>query len=100
MLAFHVEAGAPCTVGCIEVPIEEAGGFGVMAVDDALRVNDFVEKSPTPPTMPGRPGLTHARMGSSIFDAPSTSVQIAPASASTVSNHAIGRAAGRDTGCQ
>ncbi len=33
MLADHAASGADMTVGCIEVPLEEASGFGVMAVD-------------------------------------------------------------------
>src|SRR5579872_1664903 len=38
MLADHVEKGAECTVACIEVPIEQAGEFGVMVVDDSMRI--------------------------------------------------------------
>ena len=34
MLQQHVEQGADVTVGCIEVPREEATGFGVMRVDE------------------------------------------------------------------
>src|SRR5690606_11732998 len=40
MLAAHVEHGAPCTVGCIEVPLQEATAFGVMAVDASYRITD------------------------------------------------------------
>ncbi|MFN4087900.1 MAG: glucose-1-phosphate adenylyltransferase [Alphaproteobacteria bacterium] len=69
MLAFHVESKAACTVGCIEVPIEEAQGFGVMDVDASLRITDFVEKSATPPSMPGRPDRALASMGIYIFNA-------------------------------
>ena len=69
MLAFHVEHGAECTVGCIEVPLAEATGFGVMAVDDSYRIVDFIEKPKTPPAMPGRPDTALASMGVYIFDA-------------------------------
>ncbi|MEC7727802.1 MAG: sugar phosphate nucleotidyltransferase, partial [Pseudomonadota bacterium] len=41
MLAHHVENDADITVGCIEVPIDEASAFGVMSVDDELRVTEF-----------------------------------------------------------
>ena len=44
MLAHHVENDADITVGCIEVPLDEASAFGVMSVDDELRVTEFVEK--------------------------------------------------------
>ncbi len=73
MLADHVEMarrfGRECTVGCIEVPVEEARAFGVMAVDEDRRITDFVEKPPEPPTIPGRPGRSLASMGIYIFNA-------------------------------
>ena len=52
MLADHVAQGRQCTVGCIEVDTEEAKSFGVMAVDEHRLITDFVEKPPSPPTMP------------------------------------------------
>src|SRR5262245_29438324 len=42
MLADHVAQGRECTVGCIEVPREEATAFGVMAIDNRRRIVDFV----------------------------------------------------------
>lgn len=68
MLAAHAESGAPCTVGCIEVPRMEATGFGVMAVDESLRIRDFVEKPADPPAMPGKPNRALASMGIYVFD--------------------------------
>src|SRR3546814_20630373 len=62
-----------------------------MALDDALRVTDFVEKSPTPPTMPGRPGIALASMGIYIFDAAYLYDQLARDSAKTGSSHEFGR---------
>ena len=38
MIKDHAEHGLGCTVGCIEVPRSEAHAFGVMAVDDARRI--------------------------------------------------------------
>jgi glucose-1-phosphate adenylyltransferase len=69
MLEFHVDQGRPCTVGCIEVPIEEARQFGVMAADADNRITDFVEKPAVPPTMPGRSDRALASMGIYMFDA-------------------------------
>ena len=34
MLADHIDKGADCTVACVEVPLEQASDFGVMAVDE------------------------------------------------------------------
>ena len=48
MLAHHVENDADITVGCIEVPLDEASAFGVRSVDDELRVTEFVEKPERP----------------------------------------------------
>jgi glucose-1-phosphate adenylyltransferase len=53
MLRDHVEHGAGCTVGCIDVPRSEAFAFGVMAVDASRRITEFVEKPVDPPTKPG-----------------------------------------------
>ncbi|MEM6492363.1 MAG: sugar phosphate nucleotidyltransferase, partial [Pseudomonadota bacterium] len=68
MLRQHVESGADVTVGCIEVPREDASGFGVMAVDETGRITDFVEKPADPPAMPGRPDTALASMGIYVFD--------------------------------
>ena len=56
MLAYHAEREADLTIGCMEVPIEEAKGFGVMHIDEGKRIIDFVEKPENPPPMPNRPG--------------------------------------------
>jgi glucose-1-phosphate adenylyltransferase len=68
MLAQHVATGADVTVGCVEVPRIEASGFGVMHVDAAGRIVDFVEKPKDPPAMPGRPDMALASMGIYVFD--------------------------------
>lgn len=67
MLAEHVASGADVTVGCIEVPRETARGFGVMAVDGADRITDFIEKPADPPSLPGRPDMALASMGIYVF---------------------------------
>jgi len=69
MLAAHIEQGADVTVGCIEVPRQQATGFGVMHVDDSNRVVSFLEKPKDPPAMPGRPDMALASMGIYIFNA-------------------------------
>ena len=67
MLVAHVEAEADITVGCIEVPIEEARAFGVMAVDENNRIVEFAEKPEHPAPMPGREDVALASMGIYIF---------------------------------
>lgn len=67
MLMYHHETGADFTVGCIEVPVEEAKGFGVMSVDQDSRITKFVEKPSQPEEIPGKPGVALASMGIYIF---------------------------------
>ncbi|WP_428641620.1 glucose-1-phosphate adenylyltransferase [Roseibium sp.] len=68
MIQQHVETGADVTVGCVEVPREEAKGFGVMHVDDKDNIIAFVEKPADPPEMPGHPDLSLASMGIYVFE--------------------------------
>jgi glucose-1-phosphate adenylyltransferase len=69
MLAQHVTNRADMTVGCLDVPIEEAVEFGVMGVDTEGRVLQFQEKSPTPMSVPGDPTMALASMGIYVFNA-------------------------------
>lgn len=68
MLAKHVENNADVTVGCIEVETEKASAFGVMGVDEDLRINSFLEKPENPPTIPGRDNESLCSMGIYIFN--------------------------------
>lgn len=69
MLATHAKSHADMTVACINVPLEDAKGFGVLAVDDADRVVEFEEKPAHPKHMPGDPTKAFASMGIYIFNA-------------------------------
>ena len=69
MLADHAASGRGVTVGCIEVPREEAKGFGVMAIDESRAIVEFVEKPADPPPMPGDPNTSLASMGIYVFSA-------------------------------
>ena len=69
MLQDHVASGLGCTVGCIEVPRDEASAFGVMAISEDRKIFEFVEKPEHPPTMPGSDTVSLASMGIYIFNA-------------------------------
>jgi glucose-1-phosphate adenylyltransferase len=72
MLADHVAhaaEGRECTVGCIEVPRDQARAFGVMAIDARRGIVDFVEKPDDPPPVPGKPDRALASMGIYVFNA-------------------------------
>ncbi|MCC7079089.1 MAG: glucose-1-phosphate adenylyltransferase [Burkholderiales bacterium] len=68
MLAYHEQTQADLTVGCIEVPADDARAFGVMGVDEDDRVISFVEKPSKPPCIPGKPGVALASMGIYVFN--------------------------------
>jgi len=67
MLLYHVQTGADFTVGSIEVPRAEASAFGVMSVDENMRITRFTEKPEHPETVPGKPDTALVSMGIYIF---------------------------------
>ena len=69
MLQQHVEQDADLTVGCLEVPADEASNFGIMQADENDRILSFVEKPKSPPLMPGMPNRALASMGIYVFNA-------------------------------
>lgn len=68
MLAHHVEQGADMTVGCLAVSLKEASSFGVMSIDERLRVTRFDEKPANPQPIPGRSDAALASMGIYVFN--------------------------------
>ena len=91
MLAFHVEQAADITVGCIEVPLEQASAFGVMGVDDQGRVETFSEKPPNPAPMPDNPELALCSMGIYIFNKDFLIEQLIKDADSRNSSHDFGK---------
>lgn len=67
MLAAHKANRADVTVGCMQVPIDEARAFGVMRVDGQQRVVDFQEKPAQPAALPFDPQHALASMGIYVF---------------------------------
>ncbi|MBW2187861.1 MAG: glucose-1-phosphate adenylyltransferase [Deltaproteobacteria bacterium] len=67
MIEAHAQSGADVTVGCVEVPRLEATGFGVMSVDDSMRITRFTEKPQQPEAIPDKPDKALASMGIYIF---------------------------------
>ncbi len=63
MLAYHKKMNAALTVSVIEVTREEASRFGIMSVDEEMRITKFTEK-------PKEPDSTLASMGIYIFSWP------------------------------
>ena len=66
MLSYHRMNRADITIAALEVSPEEASRFGVLSVDEDLRVTSFMEKPNEPPRVPGR-NTCFASMGNYIF---------------------------------
>lgn len=90
MLDEHAASGADVTVGCVEVPREEASGFGVMHVDESNRIVDFLEKPKDPPAMPGKPDVALASMGIYVFRTDFLLARLAEDAADKSSAHDFG----------
>lgn len=69
MLATHARSGADMTIACVNVPLEDAKGFGVISVDENDRVVSFDEKPDNPEPIPGDASQAFASMGIYIFNA-------------------------------
>jgi len=50
MISFHLDQQADLTMGTINVPIEQASRFGILATDTKYRVTSFLEKPANPPS--------------------------------------------------
>jgi glucose-1-phosphate adenylyltransferase len=68
MLAYHVAQQSDLTIGCIEVPVDDARAFGVLSMEADGRVNEFNEKPEDPAELADKPGTSLASMGIYIFD--------------------------------
>lgn len=69
LLEHHCRHRADVTVGCVEVAVEDAHQFGILSVDDAGRVEQFIEKPKAPEELPcgGGPRVL-ASMGIYVFE--------------------------------
>ncbi|MFH2057711.1 MAG: glucose-1-phosphate adenylyltransferase [Pseudomonadota bacterium] len=69
MIDYHRGKGARLTVTAIPVPVDQAGNFGIIEVDDNGKMVGFEEKpTHSPKTIPGRPTHVLASMGNYVFD--------------------------------
>jgi len=91
MLACHVKNKADMTVACINVPIEDAKGFGVIGVDESDRVIDFKEKPKDPNPLPDNPNQAFASMGIYVFNAAFLYEQLIRDADNSKSEHDFGK---------
>ena len=90
MIAQHANSDADMTVGCIEVPVDDARAFGVLSVDTEGRVTSFDEKPSEPDSIPGMPGRALASMGIYVFNTGFLYEQLIKDADSTYSTHDFG----------
>ncbi len=69
MMRYHKKKNAELTISAVPIPLEQAGEFGIIEVDDDWRLISFREKPKTAPkSIPNRPGMCLASMGNYIFE--------------------------------
>ena len=91
MLRFHVETNADATLAGIEIPVSEAGRFGIVSIDDKDRVIGFQEKPESATPVPGSPDVALASMGIYIFRADVLIRALEEDAAQAESQHDFGR---------
>tara|TARA_R110002096_G_scaffold262327_3_gene455817 strand:+ start:489 stop:1925 length:1437 start_codon:yes stop_codon:yes gene_type:complete len=90
MLEQHLATGADVTVGCVEVPIDDARQFGVMAIDASKRVMRFSEKPKRPQPLPGRSDSALGSMGIYVFNRETLGRMLQQDSDTDASSHDFG----------
>ena len=91
MLQQHVDSGADVTIGALEVPREEAKGFGVLHINDKNVITAFVEKPADPPHVPGNPDIALASMGIYVFETSFLAGLLRRDAADKTSSHDFGK---------
>jgi glucose-1-phosphate adenylyltransferase len=91
MLEFHRDSGAALTISAVRVPVEEASSFGVIEVDEKLRIIGFEEKPKKPKTIPGDPDHALCSMGNYIFQRDALIDRLLADARSETSVHDFGR---------
>ena len=90
MVQEHLKRDADATVAALPVPLEAAGGFGILETDDHGRMIGFEEKPFAPKPIPGRAGYALSSMGNYLFKT-ETLVPLLKRDASRPGTHDFGR---------
>jgi glucose-1-phosphate adenylyltransferase len=80
----HRTQKADCTVGVVQVPLEEGSRFGIVALDEEHRIVEFQEK-------PARPRSNLASMGIYVFNKEVLVERLIKDSGDSTSTHDFGR---------
>ena len=92
MLNYHIKKEADLTISAIPVPIEMAGEYGVIEVDDNWRLTGFIEKPDfTPKHIPNDPTKCLVSMGNYIFEPDKLVKELIADAANNNSSHDFGK---------
>ncbi len=91
MIAQHLQHDADVTIGCVEVPPDQASEFGLMGVDEGYRVTDFVEKPANPGPHLTPEGYALASMGIYLFSTELVTELLRRDARSKTSSHDFGK---------
>ena len=91
MLAENVERKADLSVACLQVPLAQAGNFGVLTADADGRLLTFEEKPDRPAALADSPDAALVSMGIYVFDAAALCEQLEQDAAQEHSTHDFAR---------
>ncbi len=92
MFDYHVQKQADLTISANVIPIELAGEYGIMEVDDNWRLTGFIEKpAHTPKHIPGDPTKCLASMGNYIFNSDKLVEELKKDAQDSNSSHDFGK---------
>jgi glucose-1-phosphate adenylyltransferase len=91
MIRAHIERQAAVTIACMEVGLDEAHAFGVLAVDADSRIVDFQEKPDQARPSTGNPECALVSMGVYVFSRQLLVDELRRDHDSTASSHDFGR---------
>lgn len=91
MISHHLRRDADMTIACTQVPVQEAGSFGVMGVDEQWRIHSFQEKPERPAALPGARNQALVSMGIYLFNTDFLCDQLLLDAFDPTSGHDFGR---------
>ncbi len=92
MLNYHIQKKADLTISAIAIPIELAGEYGVIEVDEDFRLTGFIEKPKhKPKSLPNDSAKCLVSMGNYIFEPDKLIYQLKKDSLDAESEHDFGK---------
>jgi glucose-1-phosphate adenylyltransferase len=91
MLDFHLSRDSDMTVAAVPVPRGEAGSFGILKINGASEVENFLEKPAEPPGIPDTPDFSLASMGVYVFRAETLVEEVIKDAKRKASSHDFGK---------